>query len=929
MYDINNSTCSSSVTQHPLHGTKMHPVMSKHQAHMALAAASQSHHHKLKLANHHKLEFSPPSHVISSYANFGPATSIPLRHTGFQNNAPFHYAHENYQQGYNANKVLEFSHYQQPKNQQQPNQQQILPSVHPSILTPFLEQVHLKQREVVAEQKNSQKHSHESNSHENNGSFEAVNDDFSKNLVPPPPSSSSLANFKSKPSNQPGKETKFNLSMPSPLQDISRFNYNNVMSTLNPTTPKSNNIYAKDNSKFKAEQADNTFLTTAKPNVFVNLNRTKENVYKQHKLLHPSYTGGLPNKKPNFNAEKPFLPTPYRPEKDQEEKPQIYDRYEPHHSFFTIEDAVTPHLPANFPVKSHISVYEEPEPITRPQYTAIKDYSLTIVPTREPSTAMSTTTTAVPLMEVSSQKPRQKLRRRRPKPQQIQYLNSEEQNRSSSRTRGNLRNNDTQNEIELRNRNSKNQPNRVRSRIHISSASETALSASDPFDAIVKFTEHQKTDTPTTQGTTERSTTTSLEPEESSQQQTEKVRHRVKLRYKNKLLTKSNSLEAANFKPKNNQISDSEHESVIEKQHLSDDTTEPYVVTESSYNEVKSSLRLSNQKLRYEVIQTTLPTTAETFSSSLLPSSSVDQEVNYNSNKIANRPRFSIKNYNRKQISSSTTTSSLPDISSTVSTITKPDSQRFNRLRLNLKRRNETSESGEEPHAKRRYLTRHTTTTTESPAQTTLGSATRARGILPKRIFPSRNFTKPTISLNEETRSQKPLKEQPTTPFLRQIIQNYQSKRKETSNADFIDPYDSIKIIDFSSESSSMAPESSTPSSTTESQHKHETAIMKIAKSSTSNANSIKSTTSNFINDQSENRNDFDLTGSPSDHSQRVAELTISGSDSHHFSNSANLNGLLSRRIPNFFTISTDDPILPIQAFFPQIKTNENVSLTN
>nr|XP_023020417.1 uncharacterized protein LOC111508986 [Leptinotarsa decemlineata]XP_023020418.1 uncharacterized protein LOC111508986 [Leptinotarsa decemlineata] len=59
------------------------------------------------------------------------------------------------------------------------------------------------------------------------------------------------------------------------------------------------------------------------------------------------------------------------------------------------------------------------------------------------------------------------------------------------------------------------------------------------------------------------------------------------------------------------------------------------------------------------------------------------------------------------------------------------------------------------------------------------------------------------------------------------------------------------------------------------------------------------------------------------DYSQRVSDLTSS------FKSEYDTPGLFksvspnSRRVPNYFTISTDDPILPIEAFFPNIKDKE------
>lgn len=62
---------------------------------------------------------------------------------------------------------------------------------------------------------------------------------------------------------------------------------------------------------------------------------------------------------------------------------------------------------------------------------------------------------------------------------------------------------------------------------------------------------------------------------------------------------------------------------------------------------------------------------------------------------------------------------------------------------------------------------------------------------------------------------------------------------------------------------------------------------------------------------------------SDDDYSKRVSDLTSS------FQNKYDTPGFFktvpsnSRRIPNYFTISTEDPILPIEAFFPNIKDKE------
>lgn len=67
------------------------------------------------------------------------------------------------------------------------------------------------------------------------------------------------------------------------------------------------------------------------------------------------------------------------------------------------------------------------------------------------------------------------------------------------------------------------------------------------------------------------------------------------------------------------------------------------------------------------------------------------------------------------------------------------------------------------------------------------------------------------------------------------------------------------------------------------------------------------------------NNSENDLNDSPSEQSERVAELTIFGTNQF---NSVN-TGSASRRIPGYFTLATEDPILPIEAFFPQVKRNK------
>lgn len=933
--------------------------MSKLQAHMALAAISQQQNklNKMKIAQQHRPssgsasssnEFSPPSQIISNYANYETATRVPLWHHGFPSKnlgvgAP-HTAH---------------SH----KNEAT---QLIMPSVHPSIITPFIEQVQLKAKE--AEQKQTFKYSHESNSEssESNGSHEVINDVFSQDLVPPP--SSSKHRYKT-------EKPKFNLSMKSPLQDASRFNYENVISTA---TPGSTSATHHENIKFRPIPSEQSASSGEKPNVFVNLNRPKDNVYKHHKQLHPSYTGG-PKKKLAFGQqqEKPphFLPTPFEASKEVEEIKIDYGQ--PQHSFFTIEDAVTPHFVDN--VKHQNEYNDEFEIITlRPQ---VKPTYASF--TAGPSLFSTSTTphiTPTPQTETvpsPSPRPKGKLRRRKPKPHlqqqssqkvpSIKEVSSEETSTSTTyrpptapahltgvRTRGNIKSNNSSSthENELKTRNRLNHPNRVRTRPNFTAPSATLPTAADYDFTINPIEAERKSEVSSTQDPLEGATST-----KSSEQQPDIVKHRVRLRYKNKLNVK-NALDTK--LSGDNQISDSENENVVVvRQPTGEEASEFTVATESPFNEIKSSLKLPNLKLRNEAVTTlTLPTAESHTVSSTSASNEHDENVGSNVlNKIA-RPRFSIKELKRKQFLTSSTAPGGNSLSTTVltsstsSTTPRPDNQRFNRYRLNLhRRRNETNielTSGEQveseqPSTRRRYSSTRfsvSTSTTESTLTPSPSSSKRGN-TLPKRTYPVRNFTRPSSSDNGETStSHKPAfiskssTNRPSVPSLRQRIQNY--KRKEAAN-DIIGE-ESIKNVNFEAETTVLHVEPTVTTSSTISTElpiTRETSIMKIAKTSQS-SQSVRATTSNSIVEDTlqpssssttltERHDATDLVGSPSEHSQRVAELTVSANENSTFK-SANI-GLLSRRIPNYFTISTDDPILPIQAFFPQIKTNEGESL--
>ena len=923
----------SSVTQIPHMTTKAHPVMNKLHAHLALASASQHINQKIKYTNHNKMEFSPPSQIVGSYANFGPALGKQNYHVNSNNfaytsnNAPMQ--HAPFKPSQQSNEVN--SNYNQISNQQD-SLKQVLPSVHPSILTPFLDQVHLFQKEQTAaehkqliKQQNNQKKETVS---KENSSFEVINDVFSKDLVAPPKKNSYLnENYNSVPTAKPSKipdKIKFNLSMPSPLQDASIFRYPNAGITTVPSTTIPTRTIKEH--YFKPSNYDKSYetTTTEKPNVFVTLNRTRNNAYKQHKLLHPSYTGGVVNREP-----KPFLPTPYL---DTQEEMNVAKEQEPQHSYFTIEDAVTHQIPVQHD-KVHLPKvvsFAEKVPLSVKVYD--NDVTSIINPTFTPSSINS--------VEQSTLRPRTKLRRRRPKPQLAKANRIESAGTSESQVnvpapvrenvpspvRENVPSPVRENVPSPVRENTparENVPapfNGLRNKNHTRNRSTfTTTSNVETTTRPVNKVNREYTDNPYVTEDTLKLTEETTKNEETS---TEQVRHRVRLRYKSRYDGKP--LENPDFKSKfsDSQLANSEQENTIKESSFEDNiTTEANVVTDTFYGKTRSNYRLRND----DQISTVPPVT---FTVTQPSTNIVDQTV---VNKVVNRPRFSIKDFKRKQQLINLTSTVAPTTTMTTTTTiatTRPvDGQRFNRLRYQLnKKRNETNSSTEEGEVVKRINRIRTTTSTEAPELSDTQPPAKKRGSLPKRVLQNRNSTKYTSNDNEMTNLKPIIRNstsitlsRPPTINLRQRIQNYNSKKDNKKEKETIDN-DTENFLDTTQKMSTEFIATTPPTTTTTTEeYKHETSIMKIAKTPSSTS-AIKSTTSNFIFDKTESSNDFDLTGSPSEHSQRVAELTVSANNDESFKS---VNTGLSRRIPNYFTISTDDPQLPIMAYFPQIKTND------
>lgn len=210
--------------------------------------------------------------------------------------------------------------------------------------------------------------------------------------------------------------TKYNIPAISPLQDANRFAYGSgqfVHTSTTPPTPSysNNQMFQRwppnehSNNSPKSPQ-----FTTEKPNIFRNLNRPNDNEYSQHKKLHPNYTG---HRRPLPPATTPFLPT----------MDSLNNAIT--HSFFTIEDAITisPHTHYRRPVKP-TNTNEIEANLKRPSndiytesasFDPFSDYELSKDNNNEQGLGEIVTVPPAPTTTVTP-RPRQKLRRKRPRP---------------------------------------------------------------------------------------------------------------------------------------------------------------------------------------------------------------------------------------------------------------------------------------------------------------------------------------------------------------------------------------------------------------------------------------------------------------------------------------------------------------------------------
>ncbi|KAF2885823.1 hypothetical protein ILUMI_20351 [Ignelater luminosus] len=291
---------------------------------------------------------------------------------------------------------------------------------------------------------------------------------------------------------------------------------------------------------------------------------------------------------------------------------------------------------------------------------------------------------------------------------------------------------------------------------------------------------------------------------------------------------------------------------------------------------------------------TTPPSTTTTTEASTTRSNRVrGRPVKYDNK---NRPRFSVKEYRQRLSQYSSTSTETPRTTTESSRVRFP----------NRSRRPITLPQEEEPTTERTKFTpkepRH-----GAASESTTERRTRVRNYSRFRSTTEASTTTQKVSIKPNIFSN--LRRPPMVTLRQRIMNKYNRTTQEKTTEKPINEIESGSEITEHVETTlnyNVPLDSSTESD-----------VKKIVEDET---------TSDETNDETENEEMANAEIMKNDsylQSQRVADLTLAAQkeyDTPGLFKSVSPN--TSRIVPNYFTISTDDPILPIEAFFPNLNKN-------
>ncbi|XP_063626473.1 adhesive plaque matrix protein-like [Cydia splendana] len=250
----------------------------------------------------------------------------------------------------------------------------------------------------------------------------------------------------------------------------------------------------------------------------------------------------------------------------------------------------------------------------------------------------------------------------------------------------------------------------------------------------------------------------------------------------------------------------------------------------------------------------------------------------------SNRPRFSVKDY-RNRLSSTTSTTEKSADTQHAPKVRFPQRRPYNENnRYNSENDTATERKKFVPKDPRHKVS----DATEAPEQAEQTHARQSSRVRQTTVEPTEGTTQKISSrIRNGSRRPRPTTEEATEPTTPTTVTHKRLIRKKIKDSEIGESVQDISVTETTTDHKEDITSERTRS---------ESAIMKIA-----------------------DKKHHDPIEHLFEHSKRVSDLTLAASKDYNTPGMFKTVSQSSRRVPSYFTIATDDPILPIEAFFPQL----------
>lgn len=252
----------------------------------------------------------------------------------------------------------------------------------------------------------------------------------------------------------------------------------------------------------------------------------------------------------------------------------------------------------------------------------------------------------------------------------------------------------------------------------------------------------------------------------------------------------------------------------------------------------------------------------------------------------SNRPRFSVKDYRNRL--SSTTSTTEKSAESHAPKVRFPQRRPYNENRFNSENETVTERKKFTPKDPRYKVVNNTENNDQVEKET--HSVRQSSRVRQTTVDNTEGTTQKISSrIRNVSRRPRPTTEDATETTSPTTVHSKRPLRKKIKDSDISESVQDISVTETTTISDHK-------DDTTSERTRSESAIMKIA-----------------------DKKHHDPVEHLFEHSKRVSDLTLAASKDYNTPGMFKTVSQSSRRVPNYFTIATDDPILPIEAFFPQL----------